>query len=467
VANFGASTSSPTARDIDLLEIVNNYSLQSNAHFVKAGLDFLYNRVNIVFPGSFFGSYTFSSLPNFFAGNYTTYTQAFGRVDWFQTNPNLGWFLQDEWKLRRDLTINAGLRHDVSWLAAGIETQTRNFSPRLGIAWTPGDSKTVVRASFGQYFDRIPLRAVANALRGAGVEYKTVSLQRAQAGSPEFPNKLAALPTGVLFNLATIDPNIKNASTIQGNIQVERELKPSLSASAGYLHVRALHIIMQRNLNVPTVTATQDPVNLGRPNPSFGNVTQYSGQGDAYYDGLTLSVQHRRSTRFMMRLSYTYSKTIDNAGNAFFSSPQDNFNIRNDRALSDNDQRHRLTASGQLSLAGWRFSPIFMYGSPYPFNVVTGGQTIQTTPARPAGVGRNTGRGFNSAVLDLRISRQFTPREAIQMELIAESFNVLNRTNLQFPNNVFGTGTAPLAAFGRATNASDPRQIQLGLRISF
>jgi hypothetical protein len=467
VANFGASTTSPTARDIDLFEIVNNYSVQSNLHFLKAGVDVLYNRVNIVFPGSLFGSYSFSSLPNFFTGNYTTYTQAFGTVDWFQTNPNLGWFIQDEWKPRRDLTINAGLRHDVSWLAAGIQTQGRNFSPRLGIAWTPGDSKTVVRASFGQYFDRIPLRAVANALRGAGTGYKTVSLQRAQAGAPQFPNKLAAFPAGVLFNLATIDPNIKNAYTIQANVQVERELTPNLSASAGYLHVRGAHIIMQRNLNAPTATAAQDPVNLGRPNPNFGNITQYSGQGDAYYDGLTVSVQNRRSTRFMARLSYTYSKTIDNTGNAFFSSPQDNFNLRNNRGLSDNDQRHRLTASGQVSLAGWRFSPIFIYGSPYPFNVLTGGQTIQTTAARPVGVGRNTGRGFNSAVLDLRISRQFVSHEPIQVELIAESFNVLNRTNLQFPNNVFGTGTVPLPAFGRATNASDPRQIQLGLRISY
>jgi hypothetical protein len=169
----------------------------------------------------------------------------------------------------------------------------------------------------------------------------------------------------------------------------------------------------------------------------------------------------------MARLSYTFSKAIDNTGNAFFSSPHNNFNIRDDRGLSDNDQRHRLTASGQISLAGWQFSPIFAYGSPYPFNILTGAQTIQTTAARPAGIGRNTARGFSSAVLDLRISRRFMLREPVEAELIAESFNVLNRTNLQFPNNVFGTGAVALPAFGRATNASDPRQIQIGVRILF
>jgi hypothetical protein len=467
VANFGASTTSPTGRDIDLFEIANNYSTQKSVHFMKAGVDALYNRVNIVFPGSVYGSYSFSSLANFLSGNYTTFTQAFGKVDWFQTNPNLGWFVQDEWKPRSDLTINAGLRHDVEWLAAGIQTSSHNFSPRFGLAYAPGDHKTVLRFGLGQYYDRIPLRAVANALRGAGVDYRTVSLQQTQTGAPVFPNKLAAFPAGTLFNLATIDPNISNAYALQANLQIERELTENTSASIGYLHVRGIHIIMQRNLNVPALTAAQDPVNLGRPNPNFGNITQYSGQGDSYYDGMMFSLQRRSSGWMMARVSYTFSKAIDNAGNAFFSSPQDNFNIRNDRGLSDNDQRHRLTISGQLSVKGWQVSPIFAYGSPYPFNIVTGGQTIQTTAARPAGVGRNTGMGFSSASLDLRLGRKFDLWERFKLEMLAESFNTLNRTNLQFPNNTYGTGTSPLPTFGRATNAADPRQVQLGLKVSF
>ena len=86
---------------------------------------------------------------------------------------------------------------------------------------------------------------------------------------------------------------------------------------------------------------------------------------------------------------------------------------------------------------------------------------------RPVGVGRNTGRGFDFASLDLRLSRKFKFTERISLEAIAEGFNVLNRSNLQIPNNVFGTGQAPLATFGRATAASDSRQIQFALRLSF
>ncbi len=479
VANLGASTSSPTTRNIDLVEIADTFSIQKKSHFLRLGVDFLNNNVLISFPGSIYGTYSFTTLANFQSGNYSTYGQAFGRVDWFQNNPNVGAFAQDEWKLHHNLTVNLGLRYDVEWLDAGIDTRKKNFSPRVGLAFSPGDRKTVVRAGFGLYYDRVPLRAVANALRGAGVDYKTVSLQRTQVGAPVFPNKLAAFPTGTLFNLSTIDTNIKNSYGIQTSLQVEREITQKVSVAAAYQNMRGVHIIMQRNLNVPTVSASVDPVNLGRPNPLYANISQYSGQGDSYYNGLTISVQDRANRWVSGRLSYTFAKAIDNTGNAFFSGPVDNFNLRGDRGLSDNDQRHRFTISGQISapasmstgllrtiVTGFQLSPVYTFSTGYPFNVVTGGQTIQTTAAR-AGVGRNTGEGFQYSSLDVRLSRQFRAKERMSLEALVESFNVLNHVNLQFPNNTFGTGTTPLSAFGKATAANDPRQIQLGLRLSF
>jgi hypothetical protein len=86
---------------------------------------------------------------------------------------------------------------------------------------------------------------------------------------------------------------------------------------------------------------------------------------------------------------------------------------------------------------------------------------------RPAGVGRNTGKGFDFATLDLRLSRKLHLTEGLRVEMLAEAFNVLNRTNLQFPNNIFGAETKPLPNFGRATAAADARQVQLGVRLDF
>ena len=104
-----------------------------------------------------------------------------------------------------------------------------------------------------------------------------------------------------------------------------------------------------------------------------------------------------------------------------------------------------------------------------PFNIVTGGDRNSDTNVndRPIGVARNSGKGLNFASFDLRLSRRFRLNEILQLETLIEGFNVLNRANLQLPNNTFGTGATPLPSFGQPTAAADARQIQLGLRLSF
>ena len=83
------------------------------------------------------------------------------------------------------------------------------------------------------------------------------------------------------------------------------------------------------------------------------------------------------------------------------------------------------------------------------------------------GVGRNTGRGFDYASLDLRLSRRFRLTERVELQLLAEGFNVLNRSNFGVPNNTFGSGATPLPAFRQPTAAFDPRQFQFGMRVNF
>jgi hypothetical protein len=485
VANFGTATFSPTARRTDLYELVNTISAERGSHSLKGGADFLLNRVNISFPGPLQGVYTFSSLANFQAGRYETFQQAFGATDQFQSNPNIGLFIQDEWRPRADLTINAGLRYDAQFLPHPVRTDSNNFAPRLGVAYAPGDRKLVVRASFGIYFDRIPLRATSNALQRDGSKYRVAILSFGQRGAPVFPHTLDAFPQGLLASITTIDPSIRSSYSQQASLQIERELPGDASLAVGYLHLRGLHLLLARNQNVPTAPASAGIPNLGRPRSDFANISRFESSGDSYYDAMTLSLNKRASRWASLRLAYTFSKAIDTAGNFFFFTPQDNFNLRDERALSDNDQRHRLTLSGSLevpdakqgsglrtlrrSLRGFELSYIFTYGSRLPFNIQTGtDRNFDTnTNDRPSGVGRNTGRGFDFASLDLRLSRKFQLADHFGLEAIAEGFNVLNRSNLQIPNNTFGTGLAPRAGFGRPTSAADARQFQLGLRFSF
>src|SRR5215510_5350154 len=492
VANLGTSTSSPTGRDTDLYELVDNVTVERGAHSLKFGADFLYNRVNITFPGATQGVYTFSpsgagatqvsALTNFRNGRYSVFQQAFGEPSQFQSNPNFGVFAQDEWRIRPSLTVNAGLRYDVQWLPDPIETDTNSVAPRIGLAWAPGGRKTVIRAGYGVYYERVPLRATSNALQRDGSKYRVAQFTFGQAGAPVFPNVATSFPSGFLPSVTTIDPKIENAYTQQANLQIERELTASASLSVGYLHARGLHLILSRNVNVPRFTASAGVPNQGRPNANFANISRYESSGDSYYNGLTVSLNRRFRRWAGARLSYTFSKAIDNTGNAFFFTPQDNFNLRDERGRSDNDQRHVLAVSGVLAapeksggglwrrvVAGFQLSSIFRYGSALPFNIVTGADRNNDTNVndRPAGVGRNTGEGFDFAALDLRLSRRIRFTERMGLELIAEGFNMFNRANFQLPNATFGTGATPSPNFGRPTAAADPRQIQFGLRLSF
>jgi Carboxypeptidase regulatory-like domain/TonB dependent receptor len=490
VTNFGTATFSPTRRDADVFEALDNLTTQRGAHSYKFGGDYLHNSLRIEFPGATRGVYTFTSLSNFLTGSYGNYQQAFGEPSQTISNPNVGLYVQDEWRPRPGLTVNYGLRYDAQMLPDPVRTDANNFAPRLGVAYAPdffGRGRgTVVRASFGVYFDRVPLRAVSNALQRDGSKYLVVQLAPSDQGAPHFPDILPALPTLLPTrpNVTRIDPDISSGYSEQFNVQLEREM-PGGSLSVGYVSLRGRRLILSRNINAPTLTAAEarrrGVANLGRPDPAWGNVGRYESSGDSYYDGMFVSFNVRAAAWGGLRVSYTLSKAIDTAGNFFFSSPQDSSNLRDERGLSDNDQRHRLTLSGTLeaprsgapgllrALAGFQLGYIFTYASPTPFNVLTGNDRNADTNFndRPAGLGRNTGRGFGFASLDLRLGRRFRLTERVELEAIVEGFNVLNRANYQVPNNVFGAGATPLPSFGQPTAAADPRQVQLGLRLTF
>jgi hypothetical protein len=248
-----------------MFEVANNLSHHAGAHAVRVGADFLYNDCTIAYPRSFRGSYTFSSLPNFLNGVYNNvgFTQTFGDPVIAQTNPNIGFFVQDEWKVSQRFTLNAGLRYDLQFLET-INSDKNNFSPRIGFAWTPFEARrTVVRGSYGLFYDRIPLRALANALLSAGntsnianLRQINVSLSPNQAGAPVFPNILSSVvTTQTLVNLTTMDRNMQNAYSQQFSAEVEQQIGQRGTLSLGYQRLRGLHLIVSVNQNVPSCVA--------------------------------------------------------------------------------------------------------------------------------------------------------------------------------------------------------------------
>ena len=497
VASFGTLSGSPTARANRLYEAADSISWRQGSHAFRAGADFLYNDDTIAYPRAIRGSYAFSSLANFESGIYNTsgFTQTFHATQASQTNPNMGFYAQDEWKVTPGLTFNLGLRYELEFLQT-IATKTKNLSPRGGFAWFPFSSRhTVIRGSYGLFYDRIPLRPLANALMSAGntvtvsnLRQLSVSLSPAQAGEPVFPGILAdeIVPTGAHFNFTTVDPQIRNAYSEQGSFEIEQQFGKGATLSVGYQHVRGPHLVVSVNQNVPRCSAAG--TNNGcRPNPSYGNDSQYSSLGDSHYDGLHVSFVQRPAKWGNYRVSYTYSKALDNVGEFFFSAPLDNFDIWRDYSRSDDDQRHRLALESTIHSPmekagttwtrlghGFQLTSSLQYYSALPFNIGTGTSTIQGTSARPTingvFINRNAGNGFDFLNVSLRLSRAFEIGEHCRLEALAETFNSLNHVNGVTLNGTFGIGTYPtnpIPSFGQTTAVTDPRTTQFGLRLSF
>ena len=483
VASFGTLSGSPTRRVNTLYEIVDNLSHQAGAHALRGGIGFLYNDDTITHPRSIRGAYVFSSLPNFLTGTYNNagFTQTFGTTVISQTNPNVGVYAQDEWKATPGLTINAGLRYDLQFLQS-IRTDKNNVSPRVGFAWSPSDSRrSVVRGSAGLYYDRVPLRALANALLSAGntsdvanLQQIGISLTPGQAGAPAFPNILAApVPSVTLPNLTTMDVNMQNAYSRQAGVELEQRIGERSTVSVGYQYTRGVNLIISVNQNVPSCVPAG--TNNGcRPNPAYGNNSQYSSSAESTYHGLHVSFVQRPKSWGSYRVSYTLSKAMDNVGEFFFSSPIDPFDLSKDWGRSDDDQRHRLAVNGALTAAGFQVSGMLQAYSALPLNITSGVTTIQGTAGRPivngAFIERNSGEGPDFFSFNLRVSRTFRIGERLQVEALIEGFNLTNRTNVVSMTGNFGAGAYPMnpsATFGQITAVGDPRAAQLGVRVRF
>ena len=494
VASFGRLSVSPTARVNRMFQMVDNLSRQSGPHAIRVGADFLYNDNRITFPRTSGGSYTFSSLANFMAGTYNNagFSQTFGATGVSQTNPNIGVYGQDEWKIGRGVTLNIGLRYDLQLLQT-IVTDTNNVSPRMGIAWSPS-TRTVVRANTGVFYDRVPLRALANALLSAGnttdlehIRQTNVTLTPGQSGAPAFPAVLGTpVPSVTLANFTTMDRHLGNAASRQAGIEFEQQLGERLAMSAGYQYLRGSQLIVSVNQNVPGCLASG--TNNGcRPMSGYGNNNQYSSVGRSTYHGLQLSLIQRPSGWGDYRISYTLSKSMNDVGEFFFSSPIDPFDLSKDWGRSDDDQRHRLvinasahtstnapTTGWQRVMYGWQVSGVLQAYSALPLNIVSGLTTVQGTAGRPivndSFIQRNAGMADAFFIVNARATRSVRLGPRAEIQVIAEAFNLTNRTNVLSRNGTFGAGAYPVSpspSFRQITAVADPRAVQFGLRIRF
>jgi hypothetical protein len=423
-------------------------------------------------------------------------------------------FVQDSIHLRRDLTIDAGLRYDRQTLTGA----TKNFAPRVGFGWHPGgDSRLSIRGGYGMYYTQIRSNAVAGYLVNGLDGLTTYTATPGQLGFPTcltgsclplsfdpktlLPSQLPARDItiragqrafyeaqfaryGLNFDLLPNYPDeLVNPRSQVFSIGAEREVLKGLFVGGDYVHQHLSGIDRTVDLNAPSPfdrtasgqVRTVATANLTRPiRPVNGGVRQVNvlaNLGVADYDGLQTQISYRGNSRMYLAVSYTLSKATNTSepdGNGIGPNESNIARLGEvERGPSLLDQRHRA---------------VIMFNYRLPFNL-TAGTLTQLASSRPFtattgidnnGDGANNDRPvINGKVISKSAFRgtatsdvalfiedrvKLTERTAILLRL--EGFNVFNHGNyLGRGQTVYGdTGTpnptfSQLAAVGTTTNA--------------
>jgi hypothetical protein len=481
------------------------------------------------------GTFTFANVNTFIAGNASSFSVTLGDRSSAILQSALGMYVQDNFKLRPNLTLELGLRYDLNMtpnerfnrfvvfdpatrtlvqvgsngLDQVYKTNNKNFEPRVGFAWDPfKDGKTSVRAAYAILTDQ-PVTNVVTPLTSNPPLATPLAIS---SGSITFAN--AATVAG-LSGLApnSVDSNFDNAYVQDWNLNIEREITPSLVASAGYFATKGTHLRTSRNINQPVNGGarpfpTVSAASLIRPGAVLNNITEIEGTGNSSYNAMWLTATKRLSRGLQFNVSYTWSKSIDYTSlNSQGVILQDSYNEQANRGLSDFDARHRFVFSGLYELPfkgnqlveGWQLSTILQSQSGNPVTIVinnaaftgnnntvrpnsTGPIAILGTPARwfdttpfaiPVGTFGNLGRnvvigpGFNNT--DFSVIKRTKLGENKLIEFRAEFFDIFNHANFGQPGRVVGSAT-----FGQITNtrfatgdSGSSRQIQFALKFKF
>jgi len=498
------------------------------------------------------------------------------------------YFGQADWRIRRDLTLNLGLRYsdfgvynevndaivnlyavddggkpvaDVSSFAFGrtknnffpvaegrpfYQPDRNNFQPRIGAAWDIGGrGATVLRIAYGLYHDRVAI-----------LEFSGVSDNPPYAFSTNgiiVPFRLGApLPLQEsIMNGVAIDPKLRNPYTHRANVTVEQKLGRDLSVSVAYVGAWGRGLL--RNT---TVNATGSVPISRRPDPRFGDQSLLRNASSSNYDSLQIFAQRRFSQGVDFTVAYTYSRLRDDVSAAFLFSgagpglvnlgatPASGFQgggaqfvdrpVKADWGPSNFDIPHNLVISHVIELpfgrgrrllsnsnrvanaivGGWSLAGIAQIRSGQPFSVTLGSDVNDdgATDDRPAllgggslgglyaggldktqylvprpdaqrllgapapvtdpfnNIGRNALRAPRVRFYDLSLIKRFALTESVALGFELNAFNVFNQANFAAPvaslaDSRFGLITSTLS--GGQSSVSNPRQLQLGLKLTF
>jgi carboxypeptidase family protein len=441
------------------------------------------------------GTFTFSSLESYLAATPLQFTQRVGEVNTSFTAYQGAVYWQDDIRTTRTLTISVGVREELQSLIAA----KLNLMPRVGLTYSPRNSKTILRGGYGLFYDWYESNLYDQTLRVNGIAQRDLRINCPGFPDPFSPAVGTACRAGLGVGVPTVQPggriqaspNLAMPHVHQASVSIERPIGANVRTGAGYQMLRGRNQMRARDINTP------DPITGLRPEPAISSVTQFESTGRSARDSFNVNIGYAIPRRQMnLGMNYTLARYRNHADNAT-QLPVDSYHPDLEWGPSSQDIRHRLQANLFLPpVRGFRLTLNgLVYQSGAPYNITTGVDdnhdlVINDRPLDATGkvIGRNSARGAARwGDISMRLGRAFVfggspPRAQQQggprgggggggfqqanarfnLEFFAQADNVLNRVNF---TNYAGTMTSRL--FGQPTAASQARRVQLGFQFRF
>ncbi len=440
---------------------------------------------------NYLGTYTFASLADYQDTRPSTYTKRVGDPLVEYSHWQAGVFLQDDWRVRKNLTISGGLRHELQTHLA----DRWNAGPRAGFTWSPFRSgRTTVRGGGGIFYDWLDADTAEQTLRVDGVRQQDIVVR-----NPGYPDPFAGgaaqqvLPTSK-YALAG---DLVMPTRAMFNVGLSQQLSRTLAANVSVTHTEGTDRLRGRNINAPHADGS-------RPDPLLGNVTEVEStarmRGTSINTGLNMNIPSRRTFLFA---NYSWIRQ-ENDADGPFSLPANSYDLSGEWAAAAGVPHHVFSGIVNTTLMKsirLGVSATARTGSPY--NITTGrddnGDTVFND--RPAGVSRNGGMTKGMWDVAARVSYAFgfgerpaptagaggptmviqriggpggagdmlgaiggggAENKRLRFEIFASAQNVFNHVN---PIGYSGVMTSPF--FGHPTAAMSGRRIDIGVRIGF